>query len=288
MSNHPGRLFVVATPIGNLGDLSDRARAVLADVDRIAVEDTRHSGRLLARLGIRAALISVHEHNEAERVAGIVEMLAAGESVALISDAGTPLISDPGYRLVRAAREAGFEVLAVPGPSSVIAALSVAGLPTDRFFFEGFLPARASARRRRLEALAGLEHTLVVLETGRRLGAALDDLAAVYGREREAVICRELTKRHETTLHGSLAELAREVDEDPAQRRGEFVVLIAPAPRPTGSGPERGATTDRLLALLRAEGLGARAAARVAARVTGESANALYDRAARHGADRAP
>ena len=283
MSNPLGRLYVVATPIGNLGDISARAIDTLNAVDLICAEDTRHSARLLAHLGIKAKLQSLHEHNEADRVGRILTCLEAGESVALISDAGTPLISDPGYRLVRAARQAGFEVLAVPGPSSVVAALSVAGLPTDRFFFEGFLPARSAARRRRLEGLSAQRHTLVFLEAGRRVPEALDDLADILGAEREGAICRELTKRFETTRAGPLAELAGWVREDPAQTRGEFVILVGPAP--AGNAPPIGTLpdTDTLLQMLRGEGLGAKAAARVTARITGESANALYDRAVREG-----
>ena len=283
MSNESGRLFVVATPIGNLGDLSDRAREVLATVHRIAAEDTRHSGQLLGRLGIRSPMLSLHEHNEAGRVERILSCLEAGESVALVSDAGTPLISDPGYRLVRAARQAGFEVLAVPGPSSVIAALSVAGLPTDRFFFEGFLPARPAARRRRLEALADQPHTLVFLEAGRRVPAALDDLADILGSGREGAVCRELTKRFETTRSGSLAELADWIRGDATRVRGEFVILVGPDPEDRGPAAATVPDTAALLQMLRAEGLGAKAAARVTARITGESANALYDRAVKEG-----
>ncbi|MEX0385507.1 16S rRNA (cytidine(1402)-2'-O)-methyltransferase [Spiribacter onubensis] len=283
MSNESGRLFVVATPIGNLGDLSDRAREVLATVHRIAAEDTRRSGQLLGRLGIRGRMISLHEHNESERVERILSCLAAGESIALVSDAGTPLISDPGYRLVRATREAGFEVLAVPGPSSVIAALSVAGLPTDRFFFEGFLPARTAARRRRLERLAGQPHTLVFLEAGRRVPAALDDLAEILGAGRESAVCRELTKRFETTRSGSLAQLAEWIRGDADRMRGEFVILVGPGVEDRAPAAATVPDTATLLQMLRGEGLGAKAAARVTARITGESANALYDRAVQEG-----
>ncbi|MEX0429953.1 16S rRNA (cytidine(1402)-2'-O)-methyltransferase [Spiribacter insolitus] len=274
---------MVATPIGNLGDLSDRAREVLATVHRIAAEDTRHSGQLLSRLGIRCPMISLHEHNESDRVGRILACLEAGESIALISDAGTPLISDPGYRFVRAARQAGFEVLAVPGPSSVVAALSVAGLPTDRFFFEGFLPSRSAARRRRLEALASQPHTLVFLEAGRRVAAALDDLARILGSEREGAVCRELTKRFETTRTGRLAELAEWVRADVAQVRGEFVILVGPDSEERAPASASVPDAATLLRMLRAEGLGAKAAARVTARITGESANALYDRAVQEG-----
>ena len=275
MSIEPGRLYVVATPIGNLGDLSARARETLAGVDAIAAEDTRHTARLLGHLGLKQPLISLHEHNENERVAMLRQRLDSGSAIALVSDAGTPLISDPGYRLVRALREAGREVLAVPGPSSIVAALSVAGLPTDRFSYEGFLPARPASRRKRLTALAGLEHTLVVLESGRRLEAALADMVEAFGPEREAAICRELTKRFETTRLDTLAALVDWVAADPHRLKGEFVILIGGAP--ASSAEQAGLPpVEVMLQLLRQEGLGAKAAARVAAQLTGGSTNQIY------------
>jgi len=275
VSIEPGRLYVVATPIGNLGDLSARARETLAGVDAIAAEDTRHTARLLGHLGLKQPLISLHEHNENERVAMLRQRLDSGSAIALVSDAGTPLISDPGYRLVRALREAGREVLAVPGPSSIVAALSVAGLPTDRFSYEGFLPARPASRRKRLTALAGLEHTLVVLESGRRLEAALADMVEAFGPEREAAICRELTKRFETTRLDTLAALVDWVAADPHRLKGEFVILIGGAP---ASSADRAGLppVEVMLQLLRQEGLGAKAAARVAAQLTGGSTNQIY------------
>ncbi|MDR9413781.1 MAG: 16S rRNA (cytidine(1402)-2'-O)-methyltransferase [Spiribacter sp.] len=275
VSIEPGRLYVVATPIGNLGDLSARARETLAGVDAIAAEDTRHTARLLGHLGLKQPLISLHEHNENERVAMLRQRLDSGSAIALVSDAGTPLISDPGYRLVRALREAGREVLAVPGPSSIVAALSVAGLPTDRFSYEGFLPARSASRRKRLKALAGLEHTLVVLESGRRLEAALADMVEAFGPEREAAICRELTKRFETTRLDTLAALVDWVAADPHRLKGEFVILIGGAP--ASSADQAGLPpVEVMLQLLRQEGLGAKAAARVAAQLTGGSTNQIY------------
>ena len=275
MSIEPGRLYVVATPIGNLGDLSTRARETLAGVDAIAAEDTRHTARLLEYLGLKQPLISLHEHNESERIAMLAQRLDAGSALALVSDAGTPLISDPGYRLVRALREAGREVLAVPGPSSIVAALSVAGLPTDRFSYEGFLPARSASRRKRLKALAGLEHTLVVLESGRRLEAALADMVEAFGPEREAAICRELTKRFESTRLDTLAGLVDWVAADPHRLKGEFVILIGGAP---ASSADQAVLppVEVMLQLLRQEGLGAKAAARVAAQLTGGSTNQIY------------
>jgi 16S rRNA (cytidine1402-2'-O)-methyltransferase len=203
------------------------------------------------------------------------QRLDSGSAIALVSDAGTPLISDPGYRLVRALREAGREVLAVPGPSSIVAALSVAGLPTDRFSYEGFLPARPASRRKRLTALAGLEHTLVVLESGRRLEAALADMVEAFGPEREAAICRELTKRFETTRLDTLAALMDWVAADPHRLKGEFVILIGGAP--ASSAEQAGLPpVEVMLQLLRQEGLGAKAAARIAAQLTGGSTNQIY------------
>ncbi len=279
MSNESGQLYVVATPIGNLADLTERARTTLAAVAVIAAEDTRHSAGLLNHLGIRVPLISLHEHNEQDRVSVLVARLQAGEDVALISDAGTPLISDPGYRLVRAAQQAGIAVLAVPGASSVMAALSVAGLPTDRFLFEGFLPARSSARQQRLQALAGVAHTLVLFEAGRRLQATLTDLVRAMGGEREAAICRELTKRFETTRSDSLEGLCEWVANEPDQTRGEIVLLVGPATQSDAKPTPALPSVVELLALLRGEGLGAKSAARIAARLTGESVNALYAQA---------
>ncbi len=211
MSIEPGVLYVVATPIGNLGDISERALSTLREADVVAAEDTRHSKSLLAHFGIQRRLLSLHEHNEEARLSSLLAELAAGASVALISDAGTPLISDPGYRLVREARRAGVRVLAVPGPSSLTAALSVAGLPTDRFCFEGFLPAKGEARRRRLQALATESRTLVFLESSHRIESMVADLAGVLGADRELAVCRELTKQYETVLWGGAAEIAERI-----------------------------------------------------------------------------
>ncbi len=278
MSNAPGKLYVVATPIGNLGDISARARDVLDDVDRIAAEDTRQTQKLLAHLGIHTPMISLHEHNEAERAERLVAALLAGETLALVSDAGTPLISDPGYRLVRAVRQAGAEVVAIPGPSSVTAALSIAGLPTDRFFFEGFLPARSKARRERLSTLSALPHSIVLFEAGRRLRATLQDIAAVMGEAREIALCRELTKRFEQVVTGSLATVIEQVNADLNTVRGELVIVVAPGVEAVPTAAK--VNSADLLAMLRAEGLGAKASARIASAVTGEAVNTLYPRAA--------
>lgn len=274
VSNAPGRLYVVATPIGNLDDITRRAATVLGAVDAIAAEDTRRTGQLLAHLGLRRPLVSLHEHNEEARATSLLARLRGGETLALVSDAGTPLVSDPGYRLVRACRAAGVPVLAVPGPSSITAALSVAGLPTDRFLYEGFLPARPAARRRRLAELAGVPCTLVLLESSHRVAASLADLAAVFGGEREAALARELTKAFETVRLDRLDALAAWVAADPDQQRGEHVILVGGAP--PGPAVSEGPSAAAILAALRAEGVGAKQAARIAARLTGEPQNALY------------
>ncbi len=221
----PG-LYLVATPIGNLGDITLRALEVLAGVDIIACEDTRVTRKLMDRYGVETPLTPYHEHNATEARPRLLARLADGQVIALVSDAGTPLISDPGYKLVRAACEAGHTVSALPGPSSVLAALSVAGLPTDRFFFEGFLPAKQVARQKRVAELASISATLVLFESGSRLAATLTDLAAAFGK-RAAAACRELTKLHEEVRRGDLETLARDYAAG-AESRGEFVVVVAP------------------------------------------------------------
>lgn len=277
MSVRIGILYVVATPIGNLLDLSPRAQQTLASVERVAAEDTRHSGALLRHFGIHTPLVSVHEHNERDRCAGLVGELLAGQSLALVSDAGTPLISDPGYHLVRAAQAAGIEVVAVPGPSSLIAALSVSGLPTDRFVFEGFLPARAAARRARLSELAAETRTLVLFESSHRIAESLADLAETFGPAREAAIARELTKRYESVRRAGLGALAAHFAASEEERRGEFVVLVQGAEAPdAGVGADAGA--ERVLRLLLAELPLGRAVA-LAAKITGARRNVLYARA---------
>jgi 16S rRNA (cytidine1402-2'-O)-methyltransferase len=218
-------LHLVATPIGNLGDITLRALETLAGVDIIACEDTRITRRLMERYGIAAELMTYHEHNAATVRPRIIQWLAEGRSVALVSDAGTPLISDPGFKLVREAASAGHKVVALPGPSSVLTALSVAALPTDRFFFEGFLPAKETARHARLTELARIDATLVLFESGNRLPATLTDLARIMGA-REAAICRELTKLHEEVTRGTLGKLSEKTET--LETRGEFVLVIGP------------------------------------------------------------
>jgi 16S rRNA (cytidine1402-2'-O)-methyltransferase len=269
----PGILWVVATPIGNLGDLSPRAQQVLRDASSIAAEDTRHSRPLLQHFGIATPLTALHEHIEREAVRSLLAKLQAGADVALISDAGTPLVSDPGFRLVRAAREAGFDVSPVPGACAAIAALSVAGLPSDRFVFEGFLPAKAAARRGRLRELANEVRTLVIYESSHRIAECCADLREVFGGEREARLLRELTKLHETCIGMTLGEIAARVESDAEQRLGECVLVIA------GRGEEidaKLAEGRRVYAMLRAE-LPPAQAAKLAATISGAPRKALYD-----------
>ena len=219
-------LFVVATPIGNLDDLSPRARKVLEEADLVAAEDTRHTRRLLSHFGIKTPQIALHEHNEEALVSELIGKLQEGLTVALVSDAGTPLISDPGFRLLRAAHAQGIQVSPVPGPSAVLAALSVAGLPTDRFCFEGFLPAKQSARLRRLQKLAQETRTIVCFESVHRIADCLSDLLQTFGNERQVFIGRELTKLHEQCVSGTLAELRRMLDDGRIALKGEFVLAI--------------------------------------------------------------
>lgn len=268
----PGTLYVVATPIGNLGDLSPRAQQVLGQVAAVCAEDTRHTRRLLAHFGIEAELVALHEHNEQQQAARLVQRLQAGESLALVSDAGTPLVSDPGYRLVRAAREAGVPVSPVPGPSALIAALSVAGLPSDRFAFEGFLPSKPAARRERLQRLAGETRTLLFYESSHRIGDMLDDAVAAFGPGRRAVLARELTKLFETVLDGTLAGLRDRVRVDADQRKGEFVLVVEGAADDAAAALAEG---QRVYALLSAH-LPPSTAAKLAAELTGVPRKALY------------
>lgn len=271
-----GTLFVVATPIGNLADLSPRALDTLRSVAAICAEDTRHTRQLLSHFGIERPLVALHEHNEEAISARVVERVLAGESLALVSDAGTPLVSDPGYRVVRAARAAGVRVSPIPGACAAIAALSVAGLPSDRFIFEGFLPAKSSARRERLSRLASETRTVVFYESSHRIEESLADMSAVFGDARQAVLARELTKLFETVLDGSLAELHAQVVADPNQRKGEFVVMVQ------GAGDDAEAQLiegQRLYAKL-SEHLPPSTAAKLAADISGAPRKSLYGQAA--------
>jgi 16S rRNA (cytidine1402-2'-O)-methyltransferase len=277
-----GRLYVVATPIGNLGDLAPRAREVLAECALIAAEDTRHTGALLRHFGIQTAMLSLHDHNELQRTPELIAKLESGASIALVSDAGTPAISDPGFDLVRAAAAAGIEIVAVPGPCAAVAALSIAALPTDRFCFEGFLPARRAARRARLEELAAEPRTLVFYESPHRVREMLEDCAASLGAARSATLAREITKLHETAYRGSLAQLAQRAAEEADLGRGEIVLVVAgAAPRASageGGADGHGGALDRVLGPLLAE-LPLKQAARLAAQIAEVRDNEAYKRA---------
>ena len=255
--------------------MSARAIRVLTEVALIAAEDTRHSATLLRHFGIRTEMTSLHEHNERDRVSSCIELLRSGKSIALISDAGTPLISDPGYRLVGAALDAGVHVVPVPGACAAIAALSVSGIPTDRFVFEGFAPARSSARRALFQSLVSEARTLVFYESAHRIVDAVEDMIAVFGADRLAVIARELTKAFETTYHGTLAELGARLAQSAENRLGEFVVIVHGASIDLeATGPE----TERVLKLLLAE-LPLKQAVALAAQITGAPKNSLYRQA---------
>ena len=269
-------LYVVSTPIGNLEDLSPRAVDTLKKVDLIAAEDTRHSGRLMQHFSISTPMLAVHDHNERQRAQALVQKLAAGQSIALISDAGTPLISDPGYHLVSAVRDAGYRVVPIVGPCALIAGLSVSGLSTDRFSFYGFLPAKSSGRKQHLALLAKVTHTQVFYESPHRIVAMVDDIVSVIGPDRQLVLARELTKTFETVYGAPASKVQAWLSADHNQQKGEFVVLIE------GAEPEQlqdiGPEEERMLTLLLAE-LPIKKAAAITAAITGHKKKALYDRA---------
>lgn len=269
-----GTLFIVATPIGNLEDLTPRARKTLAEVDLVAAEDTRRTGRLLMSIGVKVRLMALHDHNEEQAVTGAVAALESGQSIALVSDAGTPLLSDPGFRLLRAAHERNITVSPIPGASALTAALSVAGLPTDHFGFEGFLPAKRAARQKALQLLRDETRTAVFYESVHRVAESLDDMCEVLGDDRLAFIGRELTKLHEQCVQGTLRQLRDKLDDGSITTKGEFVIIVS------GSDefqPALSFDAERLLAEL-GEVLSLKEAARVSARVTGLKKNALYQR----------
>lgn len=270
-----GKLFIVATPIGNLQDITLRAIDILKSVDKIAVEDTRHATVLLNHFSIQKPTFSLHEHNEHERIAKVIEMLQSGESVALISDAGTPLINDPGYKLVRQARESNLDVIPIPGACAAIAALSVAGLPTNRFSFEGFLPTKAEACRKRLETLANETQTMIFYETPHRILMVLEIMATVFGPGRQCVVAREITKLHENILYLPLEKMLAHFKANDSQVRGEFVICVAgiDAEQKTHS-----IEPMKVLTLLLEE-LPIKQAAALASKITGERKNILYDAA---------
>jgi len=273
-----GVLYIVATPIGNLDDLSTRAVRVLSRVDVVAAEDTRHSGRLLQHLGLSKRMIALHDHNERDRAEGLLKELESGRSVALISDAGTPLISDPGYVLVREARNRGLQVSPIPGPCALVTALSAAGLPTDRFLFVGFLPAKRTGRRAALERLARETATLVFYESPHRILDTVADIAAVLGEGRELVLGRELTKTFETFYADTVEGVLDMLSADPHGSKGEFVVMIHGADQALDDDSEAALDVDRLIKLLLPE-LPVKKVAKLAAELSGRPKNELYQRA---------
>ncbi len=270
----PGNLYIVATPIGNLADITARALEALSEVDVIAAEDTRHSRRLLAHFGIRTPLIAHHQHNQSKSAGALVQRLTAGESIALICDAGTPLISDPGAHLVKAARGNGIRVIPIPGASALSSALSVCGLELRRFHFEGFLPARQAERIRRLKELKDLDSGLVFFEAPHRIAQSLEDMAEALGENRDSCVAREMTKLHEGILHGALGQLAAEVRGNAEALKGEFVVIVGEGER---SKSDIDDTVERALMIL-AEETSPRKAAEIASRIFDVRRNPLYRR----------
>ena len=268
-----GILYVVATPIGNLADMVPRAIETLQTVAIIAAEDTRHSARLLAHFDIKTPAVAYHDHSDEHRTEQLLGRLQAGESVALISDAGTPLVSDPGYRLVRSARERGIQVVPVPGACAMVAALSAAGLPSDRFTFEGFLPAKETARRTHLQTLVDDSRTLVFYEAPHRILETLQDMLVIFGAEREVVVAREITKTFETIKGGNLAEIAAWVEADSNQQRGEIVLLVRGVSR--AEAAEMSSEHERVMRVLLDE-LPVKQAAAIGAKITGLKKNFLY------------
>jgi 16S rRNA (cytidine1402-2'-O)-methyltransferase len=270
-----GKLYIVATPIGNPADFSERALTVLREVKLVAVEDTRHSGRLFNACSINTPMLSCHDYNETERIELLLGKVAAGDDIALVSDAGTPLVSDPGFQLVRQAHARGITVVPVPGPSAVIAALCSAGLPTDRFVFEGFLPAKAGARHARLQELAKERRTLVFYEAPHRIVECLADMEACFGSERAATLARELTKTYETIIPATLGKLIERVRSDENQQKGEIVLVVGGCAASEGA---LDADAEKTLKILLEE-LPLRQAASLAAKITGLKKNLLYDTA---------
>jgi len=269
---NPGTLYVVATPIGNLDDISARARHVLRKAAVVAAEDTRRAGQLLTHLGLKNRLLSLHEHNEEARIDEVLTILSSGGDVALISDAGTPLISDPGYRVVERVRAEALPVSPVPGCCAAIAALSVSGLPTDRFRFEGFLPSRSVARRNRLEALANMPETLILYESVHRIIDVLADIEVIVGAERPIALARELTKRYETIYRGTVAQVREQLAADPGGGKGEFTLVIAGAPEKEATAPQE---LERVVTIL-LQAVSASQAAALAAEITGVKKREAY------------
>ncbi|WP_086480667.1 16S rRNA (cytidine(1402)-2'-O)-methyltransferase [Oceanospirillum sanctuarii] len=270
-------LYVVATPIGNLADISERALSVLRSVDLIAAEDTRHTRQLLMHFTINKSLFSVHDHNEQQRIEKVIAELSSGQSIALVSDAGTPLISDPGFHVVQAVRDAGFQVVPVPGPCALVTALSAAGMPTDRFCFEGFLPAKSSGRKKQLQQVEAETRTLVFYESPHRIVDSLTDMAEVLGGDRLITVARELTKTFETFFTGTLEKTIAWMQADANQQRGEFVLVVAGAP--VKEDEEAAAVSAEKVLKVLLEDLPVKQAAALCAKITGQKKNALYQQA---------
>lgn len=272
MTKENGNLYVVATPIGNLDDISQRAVTVLSQADWIAAEDTRHTGKLLQHLGISGRMIALHDHNEKQRAASLIEKCLAGQTIALVSDAGTPLISDPGYSLVKQCRDAGVNVIPVPGPCALITALCAAGLPTDKFHFIGFLAPKSQQRQNQLTAVPDNVGTVICYETARRIKDTLQDIISVYGSERELVLAKELTKTFEAFVSGHAQHIIHWLEEDPLRCQGEMVLMIAPAIKIESDISD---VAQKTLKLLLAE-LPVKKAAALTAEIHNEKKNALY------------
>ncbi len=270
-------LYVVATPIGNLADISERALSVLRSVDLIAAEDTRHTRQLLMHFTINKPLFSVHDHNEQQRIEKVISELSSGQSIALVSDAGTPLISDPGFHVVQAVRDAGFQVVPVPGPCALVTALSAAGMPTDRFCFEGFLPAKSSGRKKQLQQVEDEPRTLVFYESPHRIVDSLTDIAEVLGADRLITVARELTKTFETFFTGTLEQTIAWMQADTNQQRGEFVLVVAGAS--VKEDEEAAAVSAEKVLKVLLEELPVKQAAALCAKITGQKKNALYQQA---------
>ncbi len=275
MNQSYGTLFIVSTPIGNLADISQRAIDTLNTVDLIAAEDTRRTGQLLAHFGINKKQIALHDHNEEKKVPQIIDSIQSGQNIALVSDAGTPLINDPGFDLVRAALDAQLTVMPIPGPCSPIVALSVSGLPTDRFIYEGFLPPKQGARIKHLESLQKEPRTIVFLESSHRIVASLKDMLTVYGETRIAVIARELTKTFETIKKAPLQELVEWIEADPNQTKGEFVVVLDG--NATESSDKTELEAENIIKTLLDEGIGVKQTSSITARLTGLKKKELYN-----------
>jgi len=275
MTSNSGVLYIVATPIGNLSDISERAKQILDSVASIAAEDTRHTGRLLQHLGITNKLVSLHDHNERQKASYFVDKLLKGDDIALVSDAGTPLISDPGYFLVREVRAAGLKVVPIPGACALVAALSASGLATDRFVFEGFLPAKSTARQKQLELLNNEARTMVFYESTHRIAHSLKDMSAIFGEQRLATVARELTKTFETIHSDSLGNLIQWMQQDRDQQRGEFVVIVSGN---LNSLTSEESESDRIVDILSTK-LPLAQATSLAAEITGERKKGLYQRA---------